>query len=164
MRELALPYPLLVGRVEGGAWSSQVPDRLEFEGRLGVPVGGDVPAARAALEAVVATALDDGDAPGEISWAGGSFAPAETSPDHPWVTAVAGAFGDELGREVRPAGVPWGADMRHFTARGIPCTMAGTGGIELAHAVDERVALADLTALARALVRVLVRAGAAPLR
>jgi acetylornithine deacetylase len=47
--------------------------------------------------------------------------------------------------------------MRHFTALGIPCTMAGTGGIELAHAVDERVALADLTALARATVRLLVR-------
>jgi acetylornithine deacetylase len=47
--------------------------------------------------------------------------------------------------------------MRHFTARGIPCTMAGTPGIELAHAVDERLRLADLTALARSLVRVLAR-------
>ena len=54
MRELELPYPLLVGRLAAGAWSSQVPDRLEFEGRLGVPVGGDVAGARAALEAVVA--------------------------------------------------------------------------------------------------------------
>jgi acetylornithine deacetylase len=160
MRELELPYPLLVGRLDAGRWSSQVPDRLEFEGRLGVPVGADVAAARAQLEAVVAAALEDGDAPAEITWAGGSFAPAETAPDHPWVTGVAAAFADELGRDVRPAGVPWGADMRHFTARGIPCTMAGTPGIELAHAVDERVPVADLTALARALVRVLARAAA----
>ncbi|HET8952417.1 MAG TPA: M20/M25/M40 family metallo-hydrolase, partial [Solirubrobacteraceae bacterium] len=159
MRELELPYPLLVGRLDAGRWSSQVPDRLEFEGRLGVPVGGDVPAARAQLEAVVAAALDDGDAPAEITWEGGSFAPAETPPDHPWVTGVAAAFAAELGREVRPSGVPWGADMRHFTARGIPCTMAGTPGIELAHAVDERLPLADLTALARAMVRVLARSG-----
>ena len=158
MRELALPYPLLVGRLEAGAWSSQVPDRLEFEGRLGVPVGGDVAEARAAFEAVVARALDDGDEPAEITWEGGSFAPAETPPDHPWVTGVAAAFAAELGREVRPAGVPWGADMRHFTARGIPCTMAGTSGIELAHAVDERLPLAELTSLARATVRLLARA------
>jgi acetylornithine deacetylase len=157
MRELELPYPLLVGRLEAGAWSSQVPDRLEFEGRLGVPVGADLAAAREALEAVVAAALDDGDAPAAITWEGGSFAPAETAPGHPWVAAVARAFGDELDREVRPAGVPWGADMRHFTARGIPCTMAGTPGIELAHAVDERVPLGDLTSLARATVRVLAR-------
>ena len=158
MAELALPYPLLVGRVTGGVWSSQVPDRVEFEGRLGVPVGADVAAARAALEAVVARALDDGEAPGAITGDGGAFAPAETRPEDPWVNGVAAAFADELGRPVRPAGVPWGADMRHFTALGIPCTMAGTGGIELAHAVDERVALADLTALARATVRVLTRA------
>jgi len=160
MRELELPYPLLVGRVEGGVWSSQVPDRLEFEGRLGVPIGGDVAAARAALEAVVAAALDDGDAPAEIVWDGGSFEPAETDPGHPWVTGVAAAFADELGRPVRPSGVPWGADMRHFTARGIPCTMAGTPGIELAHAVDERLPLAELTALGRATVRLLARSAA----
>src|ERR671914_1771079 len=49
MRELALPYPLLVGRVAAGEWSSQVPDRLEFEGRLGVRVGEDPRAARAAF-------------------------------------------------------------------------------------------------------------------
>ncbi len=158
MRPLALPYPLLVGRVAAGAWSSQVPDRLEFEGRLGVPVGADVAAARAALEAVVATALDDGEAPAQIAWTGGSFDPAETPPEHPWVRAVSTGFGAELGRPVEPAGVPWGADMRHFTARGIPCTMAGTPGIELAHAVDERIGIADLTRLARAIVRVLVRA------
>jgi acetylornithine deacetylase len=160
MRRLELPYPLLVGRVSAGAWSSQVPDRLEFEGRLGVPVGEDPARAREALEAVVASALDDGEPPAEIAWTGGSFAPAETPPDHPWVALVAGAFGEELGRPVEPAGVPWGADMRHFTARGIPCTMAGTSGIELAHAVDERVALGELEALGRAMVRVLARAGA----
>ncbi len=159
MGELELPYPLLVGRIAGGAWSSQVPDRVEFEGRLGVPVGGDVAAARAALEAVVAEALDDGEAPAEITWEGGSFAPAETAPDHPWVTSVAAAFAGELGRPVRPSGVPWGADMRHFTARGIPCTMAGTSGIALAHAVDERLALSELTALARATASLLTRAG-----
>jgi len=160
MRALDLPYPLLVGRVQAGAWSSQVPDRLEFEGRLGVPVGGDVAEARAALEAVVAAALDDGEAPAEITWNGGSFAPAETAPDHPWVRSVTGAYADALGRAVPTAGVPYGADMRHFTARGIPCTMAGTNGLELAHAVDERVPLAELTALARAMVRVAARAGA----
>jgi acetylornithine deacetylase len=46
-------------------------------------------------------------------------------------------------------GVPYGADMRLFTARGIPAVMVGTPGIELAHAVDERVRIDDLAALAR---------------
>jgi acetylornithine deacetylase len=50
--------------------------------------------------------------------------------------------------------------MRHFTARGIPCTMAGTPGIELAHAVDERLPLAELTSLGRATARLLARSAA----
>src|SRR5947209_3794575 len=55
MRELQLPYPIAVGRLEAGEWSSSVPDRLVFEGRLGVRVGESLADARAALEEIVAT-------------------------------------------------------------------------------------------------------------
>ena len=96
MRELALPYPISVGLIEGGEWSSSVPDRVVVEGRLGVPLGHELGAARAAFEAV----LDDGEAPPvEVEWTGGQFAPGETPPGHPWVTAVAGAVRAELGRD-----------------------------------------------------------------
>jgi acetylornithine deacetylase len=155
MRELELPYPLLVGRVSGGDWSSQVPDRVEAEGRLGVPVGTDAAAARAQLEAVVAGALDDGEAPAEISWTGGAFLPGETAADHPWTQRVAAAIAAERGARPRIVGVPYGADMRLYTARGIPCVMAGTSGLERAHAVDEWVALDELVTVARVVVRVL---------
>ena len=53
MRALELPYPVSVGRVAAGDWSSSVPDRLVFEGRVGVRVGEDPAAARAAFEAAV---------------------------------------------------------------------------------------------------------------
>jgi acetylornithine deacetylase len=128
---------------------------LEFEGRLGVPVGADPAAARELLEAVVAGALDDGEAPAEVRWTGGAFLPAETAADHPWVQAVADAVEAEHGRAPRRVGVPWGADMRLFAARGIPCVMAGPSGIERAHAVDEWVAADELVSLARVIVRLL---------
>ena len=153
MRRLELPYPLLVGRVSGGEWSSSVPDRVEFEGRLGVPVGADAAEARAALEDVVAGALDDGEAPAAIDWTGGAFLPGETPSEHPWVGAVAAAVEAERGSPPARVGVPYGADMRLFTARGIPCVMVGTSGLERAHAVDEWVAADELIALARVLVR-----------
>jgi acetylornithine deacetylase len=161
MRELELPYPLLVGRVSAGTWSSQVPDRLEFEGRLGVPVGASLADARAALQAVVDAALDDGEPPCPLSWEGGAFASGETPADHPWVRTVRGALSDELGREARLAGVPWGADFRQFTARGIPAVMVGTAGIELAHAVDESVDAGQLVTVARTIVRAVLRAASA---
>ena len=156
MRELELPYPLLVGRIKGGDWSSQVPDRVEFEGRLGVPVGADLGAARAALQAVVDRALDDGEPPCELVWEGGAFAPGETPIDHPWTETVRGALRDEVGAAPL-AGVPWGADMRLFTARGIPAVMVGTTGIERAHAVDEFVALDELASVARTIIRAVLR-------
>ena len=67
------------------------------------------------------------------------------------------AVAAETGRDAAVAGVPWGADMRLWTARGIPTVMVGTPGIELAHAVDERVRVEDLVTLARTIARVATR-------
>ena len=153
MRELRLPYPLEVGRVRGGHWSSQVPDRLEFEGRVGVRVDETPDEARDALEAAVAAACPEA----TIAWTGGQFAPGVTAEDHPWPQAVRRAAAEELGGEPRFAGVPYGSDMRHFTSRGIPTVMLGTTGLEVAHAVDERVRIDELATLARVIARVLLR-------
>jgi acetylornithine deacetylase len=150
MRGLELPYPVLVGRIEAGEWSSSVPDRLRFEGRAPVRVGEDVEVARDRVEAVVAGACPEA----RLSWLGGQFASGQTDPAHPFAVAVRAAVSAELDREVAAAGVPWGADMRLWTARGIPTVMVGTPGIELAHAVDERVRVDDLVALSRAIARV----------
>jgi acetylornithine deacetylase len=149
MRALELPYPLLVGRLATGRWSSQVPDELRFEGRLGVRVGETVEAARAAFEAAATAAAGDV----EIAWDGGQFEPAETPADHPFVTLVREAAGSGT----PAAGVPYGSDMRHFANRGIPCVMYGTPGLELAHAADERVRIDDVVRVARTIARVILR-------
>ena len=155
MRALALPYPINVGLIVGGEWSSSVPDRLTFEGRLGVPLGHDLAEARAAFEAV----LDDGESPfAEVEWTGGQFAPGATPPDHPWVATVAAAVRAERRAPARLTGVPYGADMRLYCARDIPAVMVGTPGLELAHAVDERVRIDDLAAVARIIVRAVAAA------
>ncbi len=147
MREPALPYPLSVGRLSAGSWSSTVPERLVFEGRLGVRVGEPVAQARRGLEAAL-----DGEA--ELEWVGGTFASGQTPMDDPWIARVAAAVEVERGEPARLRGVPYGADMRLFTTRGIPCTMVGPTGIDRAHGVDERVSLADLEAVARIIARV----------
>jgi acetylornithine deacetylase len=67
------------------------------------------------------------------------------------------AAGDELGRAIEPVGVPYGADMRLFCERGIPCVMFGTPGLERAHAVDEYVEVEELVHVARTIVRVIAR-------
>jgi acetylornithine deacetylase len=141
----------VVGRVAAGSWSSSVPDRLEFEGRAPVPVGMSPAEARAAVEAAVLGAAPDDGLGVELEWTGGMFAPAETPSDEPVARLVAAAASAELGRPARFAGVPWGADMRLWCAAGVPTVMVGTGGIELAHAVDERVSVDELALVARIL-------------
>lgn len=146
MAALDLPYPLLVGRVHAGRWSSVVPDRLEFEGRVGVPLGVAPAEVRRRVEQLARAA--------EINWTGGQYGPGETRPDHPFTLLVQQALSEELGRPAQAAGMPYGADMRLFTERGIPCVMAGPGGLELLHAVDERLPVAELLATARVIARV----------
>jgi acetylornithine deacetylase len=159
MRALPLPYPLVVGRIAAGEWSSSVPDRLEFEGRAPVRVGESPEAARAAVEAAVRAATPADGLAVELAWTGGQFASAQTDPDGPLATLVRDAVGDVTGRPAAAVGVPWGADMRLWSAAGIPTVMVGTRGIEVAHAVDERVAVADLGVLARVLAAVVSRFG-----
>jgi acetylornithine deacetylase len=149
MRAVELPYPLVVGRVEAGEWASTVPDRLRFAGRAPVRVGEDPAAARAALEAVVSAACPEA----VVHWTGGQFAPGQTDHDAPVARLMRDALAAERGIAPAFAGVPWGADLRLWTARGIPTVMAGTPGIERAHAVDECVRTDDLVTLARALAR-----------
>src|SRR6201999_487697 len=104
MRAHELPYPVLVGRVNGGRWSSQVPDELVFEGRLGVPIGRSLEEARGEFERVVGDDI-------EITWTGGRSAPGEPVRAPP----SRGLAGDAAGDAPPVTGVTWGADMRLFT-------------------------------------------------
>ena len=157
LRDHPLPYPVSVGRVAAGRWSSTVPDRLEFEGRLGVRVGETVEEARAAFEDAVRAACPEA----EVAWTGGQFAPGATPPDHPFCGLVRDAAAEVLGAAPRFTGVSYGADLRLFSERGIPVVMFGPGGLELAHAVDERVAVDDLVRVARTIALVATRFAAA---
>jgi acetylornithine deacetylase len=154
-----LPYPLLVGQLQAGRWSSQVPEELRFEVRLGVAVGASLQAARAELEQVVAAATDDAGPPVEIVWSGGQFASCEIAVDDRWVTLVREAATAELGAPPPLVGVGYGTDMRLYRERGIPCLMFGPSGIRLAHAVDEHVSIGELETVARVIVRSAVAFG-----
>ena len=158
-----LPYPISVGRIRAGDWASSVPDRLVAEGRLGVRLGDDPAAARAAFEATVAatTAADPwlADHPVGLEWSGGQFASGETPPDDPVITDVAAAVADSGGRP--PAGrlaAPYGSDLRLYTGiGGIPTLLYGPGDVRMAHAPRERVGIAETIEAARALVLATVR-------
>jgi len=151
MKASRLPYPLNVGRITAGDWSSSVPDELVFECRVGVPVGMPAADVRRLVERTVAEAADDrGDSP-TVTWSGGQFEASETSVDDPLVAAVSDATRAITGRTPQLAGVSYGSDMRLYRAHGIPTVMFGPGEVHQAHATDESVAIDDVVAHARIL-------------
>jgi acetylornithine deacetylase len=126
MRRWSPAYPLEIGVVRAGDWSSTVPDLLVAEGRYGVALNEPVEAARASFEAAVAaaSAADPwlAEHPVEVEWWGGQFASGRcVDPD--LVTRVRAATGAE------PAayGAPYGSDLRLLAAAGIPTLQYGPG-------------------------------------
>jgi acetylornithine deacetylase len=144
MRELELAYPLVVGTLKAGEWASTVPDRLTFSCRLPVRVGESFEDALAAMQRAVGPEVS-------LRVDGGRFQAARTDETGPFAQLVREVAGGGF------AGVPWGADMRLWTAKGIPTVMCGTSGIERAHAVDEYVEIAEVERLAGVVQKVVER-------
>ncbi|MGW7382450.1 ArgE/DapE family deacylase [Streptomyces sp. NPDC054794] len=163
MAEYAIPYALSVGTVRAGDWASSVPDLLVAEGRLGVRLGEEPDAARAELERAVAEACAADpwlrDHPATVSWPGGQFASGRLPEGHPLRDVVRDAFADTNGWAARPRerGAPYGSDLRLYAGAGIPTLQFGPGDVRVAHSAEERVSVAEVVAVARALVLTVLR-------
>ncbi|GIJ74976.1 ArgE/DapE family deacylase [Virgisporangium ochraceum] len=156
-------YPLEIGTVRAGDWSSSVPDLLVAEGRFGVALDEPVAVARAAFEAAVADACRADpwlrDHPVTVEWWGGQFASGRCSSDE-LVAALVRADGRSpsvasLGDKsaISVGGAPYGSDLRLLAAAGVPTLQYGPGEARYAHAPDERVPVAQVHHCTETLVR-----------
>ena len=149
-----IAYALSIGRVRAGSWSSTVPDELECEGRVGVPVGMASPEVRRLFaEAVADAAQRDAwlaDHPPRIEWYGGQFDAVEVDPELPAFQALRAAHADEFGLAPELQGAPYGSDMRLLVHEAeTPAILYGPGDIRQAHATDEWIAVDDVVQAAR---------------
>jgi acetylornithine deacetylase len=156
-----LPYAISIGTVVAGGWASTVPDLLVAEGRMGVRLGEDPAAARAALGAAVEEAAA-GDPwlrehPPRLTWPGGRFAPGRLPEGHPLAGEVADAVVAVGGVRPVEAAAPYGSDLRLYAAAGVPTLQYGPGDVALAHSTREAVPVDEVLAVARALTVLAVR-------
>jgi acetylornithine deacetylase len=162
MTVLGLPYPTIVGKVEGGEWASTVLDRVVVEGRYGVKLGQTWRDAEADLRACISAACA-GDPflrehPVGLELTGGKFSSARVPVDHPLPVSLAAAAEATLGRRPALLGEPYGADMRLLVNEGrTPTVIFGPGDVKVAHSADEFVSLAEVADCARVLAAWLVR-------
>ncbi|MGY1805565.1 ArgE/DapE family deacylase [Blastococcus sp. SYSU D00922] len=162
MREYPTPYPLVIGRVQAGDWSSSVPDRLVAEGRLGLRIDEDPAAARAELEYWVGVVAEADpylrDHPPVVTWSGGQFAGGSLPVGHPLAGVVATAHADVTGGPApRERGAPYGSDLRLYAGSGIPTLHYGPGDVRLAHGPEEAVEVDEVVRVVETLVLTALR-------
>jgi acetylornithine deacetylase len=166
---LDLVAPISVGIVRSGTWASTVPDLLVAEGRYGVLPGESLDTARTAFEDALHRVGERdswlAEHPVRVTWPGGAFASGTLPAGHPLLDETLGAAASVSGRVPRVEGAPYGSDLRHYTAHGIPTVQFGPGDLVQAHAVDESVHLDEVVTCAQAYaVLALRRCGAPPQR
>lgn len=156
MTGLGLPYPTIVGKVEGGEWASTVLDRVVAEGRYGVRLGQAWRDAEADLRRCIdaACAADPflRDHPASVETTGGRFSSAQVPADHRLPVSLGAAAEAVLGRRPAVLGKPYGADMRLLVNEGqTPTVIFGPGDVAVAHSADEFVPLDEVADCARVL-------------
>lgn len=161
MRAIGLPYPTIIGQVEGGNWPSTVMDSVEAHGRYGVKLGQDCDGAATDLTAAVTAAWEADDwlsgFPVNLEVWGGRFDSAAVDADHELPLSLATAHQQTTGDRPPLTGVPYGADMRLLVNQGgTPTVMYGPGDVRIAHSADEFVPLDEVATCAETLARWLV--------
>ncbi|WP_276255916.1 M20/M25/M40 family metallo-hydrolase [Halomontanus rarus] len=143
-----VPWPIVIGRVDAGTWTSNVPETLTAEMRVGVAPGESLDAVQAECRERLADVANESDwladHPPTFERFGHQFEPAEIDAGEPIVTALQDAMIARELSETSPIGETYGSDARHYIEAGIPTVVFGPGRIEEAHFPDESISWPDV--------------------
>ena len=156
------PYAISIGVVQGGQWAGTVPEKVVFEGRIGVAIGEDELTARKDLEDKINEIADNDDwlrnNKPTVEWEGYSFASSMVPNDHPIVETIAEAIRDVTGEEPVYEGMTYASDARHLIDVGnTPTTVFGPGDIRVAHGPNEYVPVKDMETTVKTLALTIMR-------
>jgi len=144
----AHPINFNLGRIEGGEWTSSVPESCTMHWRLSFYPGQSLAAVRAAVQDTVdrAVAEDPGLAGCSVSvgWTGFQAEGFEADRDHPMMRLLADSHRLVCGHEIVDLSCTCTTDARSFTLYGdTPATCYGPEATAI-HTVDESVSLRSL--------------------
>ncbi|WP_417617710.1 peptidase [Oceanisphaera sp.] len=159
-KNVPIPLPINLGRIEGGDWPSSVPDEVVLEGRLGVGPAETVENAEQEFEAAMA-ALGEVDSwfkdhPVIVEWFGACWQPGGIDLENPLFQMLTNSFEAVHKQMPKVKASPWGTDGGLMTQYGIPSLVFGPGITRLAHHPNEHIRLDDVFSVAEIMALTIV--------
>ncbi|EIJ78545.1 acetylornithine deacetylase [Bacillus methanolicus PB1] len=148
-KDIPIPIPINIGKIQSGEWPSSVPDLAVIEGRMGVAPAETLEHTKkemiASLEELAETDSWFADHPLTIEWFGGKWLPGNLEADHPLISVISESF--ENVKKSKPVieASPWGTDGGILSNVGqTPVVVFGPGVTKAAHDVNEYIVLENM--------------------
>lgn len=143
-KNVPIPVPINIGKINGGTWPSSVPDEVILEGRVGVAPEENMSEVQSEVKEMI-TNLSKYDEwfiqhPVELEWFGARWLPGTIDQEHEAMMVLKKNFEKVKQQKPRIEASPWGTDGGLLTqVANIPTIVFGPGTTEVAHHPDEYI-------------------------
>ncbi|QOY34946.1 peptidase [Anaerobacillus isosaccharinicus] len=148
-KNIPIPVPINIGRIEGGDWPSSVADLVKLEGRIGIAPNEKIEDVQQELDswlkelAKVDTWFDDH--PVELEWYGAQWLPGAIDEKHPLMVILQANYEKVTGKAPVIEASPWGTDGGLLTQVGkTPSIVFGPGTSSMAHFPNEYIEIEQI--------------------
>lgn len=145
-RNIPIPLPINIGRMESGKWPSSVPDSAVIEGRIGVGPWETLQDVEKEFLTTISN-LNTIDTwfeehPVKVEWFGGRWQPGNLTSDHELVETLSYHAEEVMNKSPIIEASPWGTDGGILSQGGnVPVVVFGPGTTEVAHDANEYIEL-----------------------
>jgi len=148
-KNVPIPIPINIGKINGGTWPSSVSDLVTLEGRLGVSPDETIEEAKLEITRWLKTLslIDDWftENPVEVEFFGARWLPGSIDLEHPFMESLKKSYQYVYKNEPIIETSPWGTDGGLFTQiKQIPTIVFGPGETKVAHYPNEYIDLDEL--------------------
>lgn len=160
-KNVPIPIPINIGKINGGTWPSSVSDLVTLEGRLGVSPNETIEEAKLEITRWLKTLslIDDWfiENPVEIEFFGARWLPGSIDLGHPFMESLKKSYQSVYKNEPIIEASPWGTDGGLFTQiKQIPTIVFGPGETKVAHYPNEYIDLDELFRCAEVIAHTLL--------
>lgn len=161
-KNIPIPIPINIGKIQSGEWPSSVPDHCIIEGRMGVSPGEAYSEAQKEMEAELTRLAENDDwfsiHPPQLRWFGGRWLSSDIRLDHPLMKVLIEVYEEVMNNKPIIEASPWGTDGGILSnVGGVPVVIFGPGTTKVAHDANEYVELEAVFRMAEIIALAILR-------